>query len=164
MYGQFYPQYQPQYQIPDMSQYRPQPQTMNMFQNGTSLNQDERIWVQGESSANAYLMAPNSFVRLWDSTRPVFYEKRTDASGKPSIVAYEYHSNTTQSPNTSENKEMINTYEEQIKALESRLNALEERMDEYGEQSFNDDTAVPEIPERVQRKSTTGSRKANPRG
>lgn len=170
MYSQFYNPYAQPYQMqpqPDMSQYRPQIQQPQMLQ-PTQMqvsNQDERIWVQGESSAQAYLVAPNSFVRLWDSTRPVFYEKRADASGKPSIVAYEYHSNATQSPNGEVNSEMVNNYASEIKSLNERLNALEERMESYEQaESYDDDTAIPEIPERIPRKSTTGSRKTGARG
>lgn len=163
MYNPYYPQYPPQYQVPDLSQYRPQVPQTNPFQNGTG--QDDRIWVQGESSAQAYLVAPNSFVRLWDSTKPVFYEKRADASGKPSIVAYEYHSNASQCQESDANKETVNTYDNQIKSLYERLNALEERMSDYEQaESYDDDTTVSEVPERVPRKSTTGSRKVNPRG
>lgn len=56
--------------------------------------QDERIWVQNETSAEAYLVAPNGFVRLWDSSRPVFYEKRADSTGRPlPMDVFEYSRN-----------------------------------------------------------------------
>ena len=45
--------------------------------------QEETLYVPNEQAAEAYLMAPNSFVRLWDAKQPVFYEKRTDAQGRP---------------------------------------------------------------------------------
>lgn len=82
---------------------------------------DERIWVNGESQARDYLIAPNGFVRLWDSNRQVFYEKRADASGRPYIDTFEYS-------RICENKMPDNTFDymEQIKALESRIKALEE--------------------------------------
>lgn len=52
---------------------------------------DDRIWVQGEGAATSYLVAANGFVRLWDSTAPVFYEKQADAQGKPlPMVIYDY--------------------------------------------------------------------------
>ena len=52
---------------------------------------DDRIWVASESAAEAFIVTANGFVRLWDSNKPVFYEKRTDAQGRPMpIVAYEY--------------------------------------------------------------------------
>ena len=165
MYNQYYPQYPPQFQMNDMQQYRQQIQQPQMQPAQMSFaNQDDRIWVQGEEAAKAYLVAPNSFVRLWDSTQSVFYEKRADATGKPSMIVYEYHSNA-QCQNTDENTESINKYTEQIKALYERINELEERMSEYEQaESYDDDTAVPAVPERVQRKSAGGSRKASARG
>lgn len=140
--GQQYPM-QPQYPQPQM------PVT----------NQDDRIWVQGEGSAQAYLVAPNSFVRLWDSTKQVFYEKRADASGKPSMVVYEYR-NTAQ-PETNENSAPVNNYGEEISKVYERLNALEERMKEYEQQSYDDDAGVYEVPEQLPRRSPGRAPKIN---
>ncbi len=76
----FYPQMQPAQQMP-MGQTAAQPQA----------TQDDRIWVASESAAEAFLVAANGFVRLWDSNKPVFYEKRADMNGRPMpLVAYEY--------------------------------------------------------------------------
>lgn len=75
-YPQQYPQY-PQYPQPDyldqlnrLKQQQAPPQQMQQ-----QTNPDERIWVQGQGAAEAYLVAPNSFVRLWDSQAPVFTKK-----------------------------------------------------------------------------------------
>lgn len=55
------------------------------------VTQDDRIWVSSESAAESFLVAANGFVRLWDSNKPVFYEKRADMNGRPMpLVAYEY--------------------------------------------------------------------------
>lgn len=45
--------------------------------------QEETLYVPNEQAAEAYMMVPNSFVRLWDANQPVFYEKRTDPQGRP---------------------------------------------------------------------------------
>lgn len=95
----------------------------NMYQ-----NPDERIWVQGEGAAQAYLVAPNSFVRLWDSTRPVYYEKRADQTGRPYMEMYEYKKCGVQEP------------EDRLKSLEERIARLE-RGGRYDE-SNPDDSAV----------------------
>lgn len=64
-------------------------QNMNIPRANTS--SDERIWVQNETSAEAYLLAPNGFARLWDSSCNRFYEKRADATGRPlPMDVYEY--------------------------------------------------------------------------
>lgn len=84
--GGYYPQnYFPQMQTPvqqmPIGQTAAQPQA----------TQDDRIWVASESAAEAFLVAANGFVRLWDSNKPVFYEKRADMNGRPMpLVAYEY--------------------------------------------------------------------------
>jgi len=66
----YYPAtYQPFYQP---QQANPTPQSQ------TGLN-----WVQGETGAKSYLVAPNSTVMLMDSERDVFYIKSSDASGMP---------------------------------------------------------------------------------
>lgn len=77
----YFPQMQPPTQQMPMGQTAAQPQAA----------QDDRIWVASESAAEAFLVAANGFVRLWDSNKPVFYEKRADMNGRPMpLVAYEY--------------------------------------------------------------------------
>lgn len=108
-YGGYYPSYG----------YGQQSQPINQ-----QPTQDERIWVQNETSAEAYLVAPNSFVRLWDSQRPVFYEKRADASGRPfPMETFEYKRKQAQTPLIDENT--TSAIEEQIEALTKRIEALE---------------------------------------
>lgn len=148
------PQFNPvQYQQPQ-PQYIQQPQMQqNATQQALPHQPDERIWVQGEGAAQAYLVAPNSFVRLWDSTAQVFYEKRADASGKPSMIIYEYKALNGNSQ-TSPSEASIN-YTEQINALKAQISALEERMNNYdADESYADDARVYEVQEPVQRRST----------
>lgn len=112
-YGQYYPNYLSNYQQP---QQIAQP------------SQDERIWVQNETSAEAYLVAPNSFVRLWDANQPVFYEKRADASGRPYLMdVYEYKRREphTGAKESDMDKSLREDLESQIKALTQRIEALE---------------------------------------
>lgn len=87
------PGYYPQQPVPDqLAQLRQQQMAQQIMQQPVQMMApsppmgqpvDDRIWVQGESAATAYLVAANGFVRLWDSTAPVYYEKRADAQGKP---------------------------------------------------------------------------------
>lgn len=144
-----YPYYQPQ--TPQMSAnpqnyfsnpYFQQPQQNTM--QGTQ--QDERIWVQGEAGANAYLVAPNSFVRLWDSQASVFYEKKADASGRPTTDVYEYTLRSAQKvQNGPETASLSISLTEQIKGLEKRIDALENRevkKDAKKSKSTTDDSEV----------------------
>ena len=49
------------------------------------------IWVQGESGAKSYLVAPNATVMLMDSEGDRFYLKSADASGMPlPLRVFEY--------------------------------------------------------------------------
>ena len=121
----YQPYYQPfqQQSMPDFlrSQYQQAPQQQST---------DERIWVSSPAAADAYLMAPNSFVRLWDSSRPVFYEKRSDASGRPYMEVYEYSRKDMQA----QEKAPATDYTDRFKSIEERLSALERSRNESDEQ------------------------------
>ena len=68
----------------------------NNFQNyvnapmQTPPQQNSIIWVQGESGAKSYMVAPNTTVQLWDSESQTIYLKSADASGMPSIRVLDY--------------------------------------------------------------------------
>lgn len=47
------------------------------------------IWISGYQAAADYLVAPNAAVALWDSSAPFVYVKKADASGKPTLEAFE---------------------------------------------------------------------------
>lgn len=118
---------------------------------GQQQNSDERIWVQGKNAAEAYLVAANGFVRLWDSNGQVFYEKRADASGRPCMETYEYKRLGAELPKTeTENKSSVNDYSKEIDSLKVRLAALEKRLNggranaNVSESNAND-SAVSEV-------------------
>lgn len=95
---------------------------------GQQTTQDDRIWVGSESAAEAFLVAANGFVRLWDSNKPVFYEKRADMNGRPMpLVAYEYKIRDAATP------------QESVSAgFEQRLAAVEEKLKKMMEGEKND--------------------------
>lgn len=81
-FGSWAPGYMPQPQpAPDMlAQFKgpyqpPQPQPQP--------NSSGLIWVQGESGAKSFMVAPGQSVLLMDSEAMVFYIKTADASGVP---------------------------------------------------------------------------------
>lgn len=115
--GGYYPQnYFPQMQTPvqqmPIGQTTAQPQA----------TQDDRIWVASESAAEAFLVAANGFVRLWDSNKPVFYEKRADMNGRPMpLVAYEYKIR-----DASTGQEAVSSgFEQRLTAVEEKLKQME---------------------------------------
>ena len=79
-YNGFPATYQPMYQAP---QFQAPVQPQQNQQNGI-------IWVQGESAAKSYLVAPGSTVQLWDSEEKVIYLKSADPSGLPSMKILDY--------------------------------------------------------------------------
>lgn len=115
-----------------------QPIQSGMQQN-VQVQQDERIWVQGIEGANAYLVAPNSFVRLWDSQANVFYEKHTDASGRPFTEIFEYKKKSDQKPqvgNTDSLESKISDLEKRIFNLENKGKGVKKN------ESIADDTTI----------------------
>ena len=83
-YGNPYPiQYQ-QPQAPARSYYTPMA-PIPQQQTAPGL-----IQVTGLEGAKAYPLAPNSEAALFDAGRDVFYVKRTDAGGYPTIQAYQF--------------------------------------------------------------------------
>ena len=62
------------------------------------------VWVQGESAAKSYPVAPNNTVWLMDSEVDRFYLKSADASGMPlPLRTFVYHEQTAQAtPKVSE--------------------------------------------------------------
>lgn len=66
-------------------------------------NGNNTIWVQGEASAKAYPVAPNTSVLLMDSESPVMYIKTTDNSGMPlPLRIFDYKERTEKTTVTAE--------------------------------------------------------------
>ena len=113
----------------------------------TNISPDERIWVQNETSAEAYLLAPGGFARLWDSSTNRFYEKRADATGRPlPMEVYEYTRVLPQNEVLNSNADKIPM--EEINArfdeITSRIDALEKvkKVTKNAKQSDADDSGV----------------------
>lgn len=81
-YNPYFPAtYQPVYQ---------QPYQMPTYQQPIQQTQQTSIiWISGEREALAYPVAPNNAVTLWSQSEPVVYLKSADATGKPSLKAYD---------------------------------------------------------------------------
>ena len=84
----YYPQYQQSFQ-PMQQQIQPQ-QNFQMQQAAQQQTQPtyntSRIWVNGKSEADFFPVGPNTAVDLWDSDGKTLYQKRADATGKPSLI------------------------------------------------------------------------------
>ena len=89
--------------MPDMlgqlrGQQMPMQQPMQMQQPQPMMSQPQSngiVWVQGESAAKSFPVAPNTTVMLLDSEASVFYLKTSDASGMPlPLRAFDYKERT----------------------------------------------------------------------
>lgn len=122
----YYPaNYQPAYYQP-FGNYYPQnyQQMPQPVQNQQQSNQQQTtgiLWVSSELEAQAYPVAPNNAVALWDSTKPAIYLKQADASGKPVMKVYQL-SERTETPQV---KQDAPEYKVSDLALKSDLAALE---------------------------------------
>lgn len=144
MYGYNNPYLQNYQGIPQQNNNIPT-QNMNIPRLNTST--DGRIWVQNETSAEAYLLAPNEFVRLWDSSRPVFYEKRADATGRPlPMDVYEYNKILLKNDgvNDTPNNLPLDDINARFDEITSRIEALEKvkKVTKNAKQSDTDDSGV----------------------
>lgn len=107
-----------------------QPSQPGPIQNQNPPIQNSRIWVSGEKEAVDYLVAPNCAVDLWDVNGTTLYVKQADASGRPTIKAYnitEQASTPTKANNTDRNKNYVS--ESELSEITNRLDALEEEME-----------------------------------
>lgn len=115
------------YNNPYLQNYQPTYQ-QNIQQPQHNVSQDERIWVQNEISAEAYLLAPNGFARLWDSSTNRFYEKRADATGRPlPMDIYEYTRVLPQTGTSNDEVDKISMDDinARFEEISSRIDALE---------------------------------------
>lgn len=80
---QFYPMYQQQQQpIQQPQMQQPVQQAQPMYSSGI-------IWVSGLVEAQAYPIAPNNAVALWEKSGKTIYLKQADATGKPTMTVYD---------------------------------------------------------------------------
>lgn len=139
-YPYYYQPYQP-YQPPmadqlmqlRQNQYQPNMQQVPQQQSPSI------VWVQNETEAVNYLVAPNSAVTLWDSNAPVVYLKQADASGKPSMKIYDLVERSQRPAQAPQTPAVEYAPLSRLEALEARLNEL---------------TAVKEAP-KAAKKTTT---------
>lgn len=100
--------------------YNPQPTYQNDPQNQQPQQKidSKRIWVQGETSAKAYIVSNNTEQVLWDSDQPVIYIKTVDATGRPNLVVLDY---VIRNPKPAEDQN-------ETEALKSEINDLKNMM------------------------------------
>ena len=134
-YGSFqhYPQPYPDRLAQIQNQYQ---QALNIPQSQPQHINQGLLWVQGETGAKSYLVAPNSTVLLMDSENSRFYLKSADGAGMPNMRIFEYKEITNTPPNVlqwqySNEKELNDKYvtREEYDGLKRQYEAIMERLD-----------------------------------
>lgn len=129
---------QPYPTIQNYANYQPYQDRLTQIQNQyqPTVNNQGVLWVQGETGAKSYLVAPNTTVLLMDSEASRFYLKSTDGAGMPSLRIFEYNeiTNTTQNAlqgQYKDLKELDSKYvtREEYDGLKRQYEAIMERLD-----------------------------------
>lgn len=93
------------------------------------------LWVQGETGAKSYLMAPNTTVLLMDSEGSRFYLKSTDNAGMPSLRTFEYTEvvqNAPQAPQTAtEDLDSKYVTRSEYDALQAKYAEIMDKLDSF---------------------------------
>lgn len=108
-YGYNYPYYNPQF--PAMPMQQPQQQTGGIQ------------WVQGETGAKAYSVAPGQSAMLMDSEEHRFFIKSVDAAGIPSLRVFDFTERLQQPAQAKTGNESYVTRDE-FAALKAAVDAL----------------------------------------
>ena len=130
-YNSFMPNYSYNYTNP---YYLPQTplQTPPQTHQAPLQAQNDFIWVQGESGAKAYLVAPGATVTLWDSESPTIYIKSADGRGIPSMRVLDFTERTVSAPSapnsTPAAKEDTSTLTTQINELQAKYDTLAQKI------------------------------------
>ena len=130
-YNGFPATYQPMYQPYTPAQVPPQ----NVASVQQPVQQNGKIWVQGENGAKSYLVAPNNTVDLWDSEQQTIYIKSADASGMPTmkILDYTIRESAKNAANSVSNltDDKIPDYatKDDLRAVSGQITALREKVD-----------------------------------
>lgn len=130
--GSFYPQQQQQ----QLTQPQMQPQAQ------PTGNGDERVWVQGEVGAKAYLIAPGATVPLWDSEKPRIFIKSVSSQGVPSMQVINYSVAASDAPAP---LPVDNSITERIERLEKAYETLEGQMKGMSRNGSKSDRADPKV-------------------
>ena len=119
-YNTFYNPYQYQAQSPYLQQMQSaQSQQTPSANNGL-------IWVQGETGAKSYMVAPGNTVLLMDSEGQRFYLKSSDASGMPLPLRVFEYAEITASAGLEKKMEDNTTYatKAEFAAFKGEINAI----------------------------------------
>lgn len=119
------------------------PQTQQGYQQAQQHGNDDRIWVQGEVGAKAYLIAPGATVALWDSERPKIYLKCVGANGMPTMQTLSYTvDNQPVPPVAAATPTVDKSIEDRLVRLEKAFEGLRQEVHSNVHEPDADDTGI----------------------
>ena len=130
-YGTYMPQNnytQPPYYMPNLQM--PQAQAQQPMYSAPTTSNSGLIWVQGETGAKSYLVAPGQTVMLMDSEDNRFFLKSSDSSGMPlPLRVFRYSEQIAGEPqktplNAPDNEAREFVTRDEFEALKAEINAL----------------------------------------
>lgn len=109
----------------------------NQMQNTPNVAQSQQnndmIWVLNKNEADAYPVAPNCTVTLWDKSEPVIYLKSMSVNGIPSMRIIDYNERTETAQKSSvkplDEKGINYVTKDEITAINGKIDDLTARCD-----------------------------------
>ena len=101
------------------------------------------IWVQGESGAKSFAVAPGRSVMLMDSEQSRFYIKTADASGMPMpLRIFTYHEEPAQTSQINTQEQPKNGYvtREEFESFVERVEAMTKKQNTNKREKRNEST------------------------
>lgn len=100
------------------------------------------IWVQGESAARSFMVAPGNTVMLMDSDANTFYLKSADASGVPQPLRIFDYTERTAAPKTASAAPQAADYvtRSEFDALAARIDAMTAKEGPKPKKTVKEDT------------------------
>ena len=98
------------------------------------------IWVNNEQEAQAYPVAPNNAVALWDSNSSVVYIKQADASGRPYLKIYDLSERTQADPTEPKREELaaikadFDAIRNELKLMKKDITNLKRKRDDLDDE------------------------------
>lgn len=102
----------------------------NNYYPNTQQGNNGLTWVQGESAAKSWYVAPGTTAALWDSEAQVIYLKSADPSGMPSMKVLDYTIRDAQKPQESVLEAKVDyVTKEDLEAVYGRIDDLREEIE-----------------------------------
>ncbi len=88
------------------------------------------VWVDSYQDAAMFPIAPNSAVALWDKSAPSVYLKKSDMTGRPSMVIYDLVERKEQPARQSPEQEALYATKTDLKSVLNVVDGLKRQLED----------------------------------